>query len=120
MARVLLVEDDRSIRLLISRVLDKAGHHVVEAGDGQIALALLHVLPQIDIILSDIRMPFMDGLELLEIVKSEYPKLPVLMLTAYLDNAIDALEQGAVQYIQKPFNPHMLVQLVHDTLGLQN
>ena len=120
MAHILLVEDNRNIRLLISSALGYAGHHVIEARDGQSALALLQFMPHIDIVLSDIHMPFMNGIELLETIRSQYPRVPVMILTAYYEHRQEALQKGAVEYVQKPFHTPTLVRLVQDTLALQN
>lgn len=105
MASVLIVDDERSMRDFLKILLEKAGHKVSIAESGQKALALLDNQP-VEVIVSDIRMPGMTGIELLETVKENFPDLPVIMITAFAspDDAVLAMKNGAFDYITKPFN----------------
>ncbi len=105
MASVLIVDDERSMRDFLKIFLEKAGHRVAIAENGQKALAILDS-QQVDVIVSDIRMPGMTGIELLETVKRDFPDLPVIMITAFAspDDAVLAMKNGAFDYITKPFN----------------
>lgn len=100
-----VIDDDRSIRWVLERALRKADMHVTcfANGDG-ILESLQHEQP--DVILTDIRMPGIDGLELLRQVTSRYPGLPVIIMTAHsdLDSAVAAFQDGAFEYLPKPFD----------------
>lgn len=103
-ARVLVVDDDAKMRRLLTRVLEREGYKPFERGDGQAALETLAEEP-VDLILSDIRMPGMDGMELLDAVNESYPEVTVVMMTAFgtVDSAVEAMKRGAYDYISKPF-----------------
>lgn len=105
MASVLIVDDERSMRDFLKILLEKEGHKVAVAESGKRALDILDN-QQVDVIVSDIRMPGMTGIELLEAVKGESPDLPVIMITAFAspDDAVLAMKNGAFDYITKPFN----------------
>ena len=105
MALVLIVDDERSMRDFLKILLEKEGHEVTTADSASNALKFLDKQP-FDVIVSDIRMPGMTGIELLEIVKENSPELPVIMITAFAspDDAVLAMKNGAFDYISKPFN----------------
>ena len=102
--RLLVVEDDPRLREAIVDTLMLKGYEVFEAPNGIEAMAILrsHTL---DLVLSDINMPGMDGLELLDQIKAQHPWLPVLLMTAYGDvgQAVKAMQRGANDYLMKPF-----------------
>ncbi len=105
MASVLVVDDERSMRDFLKILLEKEGHEVTTAKDGKDALALPDI-HSFDVVISDIRMPGMTGIELLETLKEKAPELPVIMITAFAspDDAVLAMKNGAFDYISKPFN----------------
>ncbi len=105
MALVLIVDDERSMRDFLKILLEKEGHEVTTADSGSNALKFLDK-QSVDVIVSDIRMPGMTGIELLESVKESSPELPVIMITAFAspDDAVLAMKNGAFDYISKPFN----------------
>ena len=112
--RVLIVDDSSTIRRIVSRCLDRAEvgvTDVLEAGDGCEALALL-ANQAVDIVLTDINMPNMDGLQLLGELKrsSEWAAIPVLVITSESssDAVGEAVSHGAAGYIKKPFTPLQL------------
>ncbi len=102
---ILVVDDERSMRDFLKILLQKEGHTVVTAHNGESALDCLKN-QEFDLIISDIRMPGMGGLELLGAVKELHPDLPVIMITAFAspDDAVQAMKSGAFDYISKPFN----------------
>ncbi|MAK90359.1 MAG: sigma-54-dependent Fis family transcriptional regulator [Oleibacter sp.] len=102
--RLLVVEDDPRLREAIVDTLMIKGHEVCEAGNGNDAMAIVAAQP-LDLVLSDINMPGMDGLGLLEAIKSAHPWLPVVLMTAYGDvgQAVKAMQRGANDYLMKPF-----------------
>ncbi|MCK4888842.1 MAG: sigma-54-dependent Fis family transcriptional regulator, partial [Candidatus Aminicenantes bacterium] len=102
---VLIVDDDESIRDMLSIVLKDENYNVLTAEDGK--KALIHLKKnKINLVISDIKMPDMDGIELLNIIKKKDEKIPVIMITGHAstNDAIEAMKIGAEQYITKPFN----------------
>lgn len=122
MATVLVVDDSCSVRQHVSMTLIKAGFKMVQAADGQEGLAMVDSNRNIDIVICDINMPNMNGLEMVEKVKGkpENKSLPVLMLTTEGEVSLvkRAKAAGAVGWIVKPFNPIQLVQTVNHLLGV--
>ena len=112
-ASIMVVEDDGELREALSETLTLAGYKVATAGDGQEALAQLDE-QSFDLIVSDIQMPRMDGHHLLKKIKSQQPVLPVMLMTAYgsIQQAVDAMRDGAVDYMVKPFEAEVLVNMV--------
>jgi len=110
MPRILLAEDDEIMRISVSDSLKKQGWQVEEAEDGLQALALFE-RRQYNLIISDIRMPGMDGLTLLKKVRQQSPETAIVIMTAYgsVDAAIDCLRQGATDYVLKPFDMDDLI-----------
>jgi DNA-binding NtrC family response regulator len=101
-ARILVVDDEPGIRVMLSAALKREGHEVLLATDGQSALATLETGP-VDLVVTDIRMPGMSGIELLDAAKRIDPALSVIMMTAYgsKDTVLDALRLGATDYVEK-------------------
>lgn len=105
MAKILIVDDEESVRRIISIQLRRLGHETLEAPDGPEALELIES-SEISIVITDLKMPKMDGLELLQKLRRHYPQIPVIMITAHgtIDTAVEAMKLGAFDYITKPFN----------------
>jgi len=101
---LLIVDDERSIRLSLRTVLANFGFDIVEAARGEEALALVRTA-QFDAVLLDINMPGMGGIEVCRIMRKSAPRLPILMLTVQgsEDRKVEALDAGADDYITKPF-----------------
>ena len=102
--KLLVVEDDPKLREALVDTLMLKGHEVCEAANGIDGIAIVRAQP-LDLVLSDINMPGMDGLELLQTIKAEHPWLPVVLMTAYGDvgQAVKAMQRGANDYMMKPF-----------------
>jgi cyclic di-GMP phosphodiesterase len=107
--KILIVDDEESIREVLTSLLEACGYQCATAADGAEALKALETA-QFDLVLSDILMPVMDGLALVEAVQAKQPDLPVVMVTAMHDisAAIGALRTGAYDYILKPFEKDQL------------
>jgi len=101
---VLVVDDERPIRDGCSRVLTAQGFQVLTAENGQIALDVLSREP-VDLLLLDLKMPVMSGEEVLEAVRTQYPDIPVIIITGHgtVDTAVDCMKKGAYDFITKPF-----------------
>jgi len=103
-SRILVVDDEESMREFLRILLEKEGHQVTTAGDGAAALALA-TKQDMDLIISDIKMPRLDGVGLLAGLRQHGLEVPMIMVTAYAssDSAIQAMKHGAFDYITKPF-----------------
>jgi two-component system response regulator FlrC len=112
-AKILLVEDDRALREALGDTLALGGHDYRAVECAEDALAALAAEP-FGMVVSDVNMPGMDGHQLLGLVRSRHPQLPVLLMTAYgaVDRAVEAMRQGAADYLVKPFEPRALLDLV--------
>lgn len=115
---VLIVDDDTSILEVLDARLSAAGFIPQKASSGPAALEILNN-ERVDVIVSDIKMPEMSGLQLLEKIRPNFPQLPVIFLTAYgtIPNAVDAIKAGAVDYLTKPFDGKKLVQKIEKILA---
>src|SRR5262249_2612822 len=102
--KVLIVDDESAIRLLVKTLLDKAGYETLEAADAA-ALRDLLAGSQADVILLDLKLPDADGLELLPQIKKTWPNSEVVILTGHatLDAAVSATKLGAYDFQKKPF-----------------
>src|SRR6187402_972875 len=117
MARILIVDDDPALLRLLSLRLRQEGHEPLEATSGEEALARLdHALPQL--LITDLRMAGMDGLQLFDAVHRRHPLLPVLILTAHgtIPDAVVALRRGVFGYLPKPFEARDLMAEVERAL----
>ncbi|ALD97074.1 MULTISPECIES: sigma-54-dependent transcriptional regulator [Pseudomonas] len=110
---VLLVEDDRSLREALGETLELAGYGYQAVGSAEEALVAAEARP-FSLVISDVNMPGMDGHQLLSLLRSRHPQLPVLLMTAHgaVERAVEAMRQGAADYLVKPFEPKALIALV--------
>ena len=120
MAQILLAEDDTSMREFLAKSLRRAGHSVVAVGDGLDALESIADSP-VDLLLADVVMPGLDGLELVEAIRDQYPSLPIILMTAHgsAEIAMQALRKGAASYVPKSELSTRLVDTAADILELQ-
>ena len=120
-ARLLVVDDEASIRDMLAFFFHKRGFEVLTASSFTEGIAAASRLTP-DIVLSDIKMPDGNGLDLLRKIKTDSPKVPVIMITAHTStqDAIEAMKAGAVDYIAKPFNMEELAMIVDRALGEKN
>jgi DNA-binding NtrC family response regulator len=117
MARILIVDDQEMMRDSLAATLAREGHEVVAANDGPIALTRL-ASSKFDLMISDLKMPKMTGIELLQEGKRLRPEMPVVLMTAFatVSTAVEAMKLGAYDYIQKPFDGEEIKLLVERTL----
>jgi len=112
-SRILLVEDDDALREALADTLMLGGYDYLEAASAEAALQLLQQ-DSVSMVVSDVNMPGMDGHALLRTLRSQYPQLPVLLMTAYgtVQQAVAAMRDGAADYLVKPFAPKALLELI--------
>jgi len=110
---ILVVEDDANLREAVCDTLELAGQAVVSAGGGEEALKLLDA-QAVALVVSDVRMMPMDGITLLKEIRSRFPHLPVVLMTAFaeVDRAVEAMRSGACDFLLKPFEPKALLEHV--------
>ncbi len=118
-ARILIVDDEKFVRDLLTNVLGRRGHEVIAVCDAQQALAALKESDLFDLMLTDVVMPGMDGFDLLRRVRGAHPHVKVIVLTGYArkQSISDFLLYGADEYLSKPFQIHELVAAVDRVIG---
>ena len=118
MAKLLVVDDDKNIRRMLATFLESRGHEVRAAADGTTALALLSEEPDVRLVLSDLRMAEMNGLDLLESVRRQHPDTLVVLMTAYatVESAVAAMKAGAYDYLTKPLSLDLVQRVVDRAL----
>ena len=116
-AKILVVDDEEIVLKSCRKILEGGGHEVFTALSGQEAFDLLKSEP-FDIVITDIKMPGVDGMEVLEKVKKEYPDILVIIITGYstVQSAVQAMKLGAFDYIPKPFTPDEVLVVVEKAL----
>lgn len=115
---IALVEDDDIVRQATAQWLQLAGFHVEAFSQGEAALAEIK-RRAFDGVVSDVRLPGMDGLSLMEVIQAEQVSCPVILITGHgdVDMAVKALQKGAYDFIEKPFNPERLSQTLHTAVS---
>ena len=113
MAHVLIVDDELNIRRVLAAMLKREGYEVTTAADGEQALAVLQKTP-VEVVVTDLVMPRLGGMELLQRVGVQYPDVPVILITAHgtVDSAVAALKAGAFDYVTKPFEQEELKKVI--------
>ena len=121
MFSILVVDDERGMRDFLKILLAKEGYQVTVCANGEEALKSLEKQP-FNLVISDIRMPGMSGLELLECIKEKNPDLPVVMITAFAspNDAVSAMKNGAFDYITKPFNLDEIKTVLKSAVSRKN
>ncbi len=110
---IMIVDDEEMMRNLLDKILSREGYNIIAANDGVHALEVLNE-NHVDLIISDMKMPRMNGFELLKHVKTDYPDIGIIIMTAYGDTYTvkDALLLGADEYITKPFKSYEISLVV--------
>src|SRR5271170_3109321 len=118
MARILVADDQEMMRDSLAATLARDGHEVIAAGDGPAAVGRLSAQGRFDLLITDLKMPKMTGIELLAEAKRLRPEMPVVLMTAFatVATAVEAMKLGAYDYIQKPFDGDEIKMLVDRTL----
>ena len=110
----MVVDDEIEMRIALETTLKREGHHITLAENGKQALEKLNE-DSFDLVLTDVKMPKMNGVELLKALKKKSPKTVAIMMTAYgdIDNAVETIKAGAFDYLLKPFSAEILVATVN-------
>lgn len=113
MATILVVDDEKNMRVVLAAMLKKEGYRILAASDGLEACEIVD-RDCVDVVVTDLKMPRLDGLGLLARIEKEYPSIPVIIITAHgtIANAVEAVKQGAFDYITKPFEQEELKHIV--------
>jgi len=115
--RILIVDDERNVRMMYRAALETEGFDVIEADSGTAAVEQF-AKSKFDVAVLDLRMPEMDGLELLEVMRDRNIKTPAVIITAYGDmpNAVKAMKLGAIDFLAKPVTPEQLRTLLNEVI----
>ena len=115
MKKILVVDDEESIRVILKKILEQGDYMVEVACNGEEAMETLKS-GHFDMLISDINMPVMDGVELLGKAKATSPKMPVIFITAYGKDKviIEAMKVGLIDYIEKPFKMDHVLKIVKE------
>src|SRR5262245_48952391 len=118
--RILVVEDDAIFLRPLQRTLEVAGYEVIPVSSGEEAIDLLKE-DDVDLVLTDKRLPGMDGVELVRRVKAEHPDLAMVVMTAHgtIESAVEAMRIGAADYLVKPFESAEVVMVVRHAIEFQ-
>ncbi len=115
-AKILVADDEQHLRRVLAALLRREGHDVVQAASG---LEAIDHLGQVDVVITDLRMPGADGMEVLRTASAKHPHVPVIMITAYgsVGQAVEAIKAGAFDYIEKPFEQEAIKIVVEKAVG---
>ena len=115
MKKILIIDDEAIIRMSCERSLQAEGFSTGVASGGREGLEMIEK-EKYDVVLLDLKMPDMDGMEVLSNIKSSWPDIHVIMISGYstVDTAVQALRCGAVNFIQKPFSPDTIISAIND------
>ena len=123
MKTILVVDDEPNMRRILSAVLEKEGFQVLTAGDGQEALRIFAVgrASSLVLVITDLKMPKMDGLQLLSEIHQRDSRVPVVLITAHgtIETAVEAMKRGAYEFITKPFDTEEIKMIVKKALAVQ-
>lgn len=116
--KILVIDDEDIVRTSCCRTLVPEGYDMKTAGNGFEGLKMLEE-EKFDLVLTDLKMPDMDGIEVLKKIKEEWPEIMVIIITGYqtVDTAVKSIKLGAFDYIEKPFTPDTLIAAVAKALG---
>src|SRR5688572_5655556 len=115
-AKILVADDEQNLRRVLTALLRREGHDVVQAASG---LEAIDRLSEVDVVITDLRMPGADGMEVLRTASKNHPHVPVIMITAYgsVGQAVEAIKAGAFDYIEKPFEQDSIRIIIEKAIG---
>src|ERR1051325_1747139 len=114
--KILVADDEQNLRRVLVAMLRRDGHDVVQAASG---VEAIEQLAEVDVVITDLRMPGADGMEVLRPASRAFPQVPVIMITAYgsVGQAVEAIKAGAFDYIEKPFEQDSIRTIVEKAIG---
>ncbi len=117
---ILVVEDEENIRTALVKILDKEGYNTLSASEGREALGIIRE-KDINLVLADLKMPIMDGLELLTVCKMIKPNVEFILITAHgtIEKAVAAIKDGAYDFIAKPFKRKVIIEVINRAIAMQ-
>lgn len=115
--RILVIDDEEIVRMSCKRALAPEGYDVDSAASGREGLEL-YQKASYDLVLVDLKMPGMDGIEVLLTIKKQHPEQNIMIMTGYdtVDHIVQAISSGAAHYLEKPFTPDTLIQRITEVL----
>jgi len=115
-AKILVADDEQNLRRVLTALLRREGHDVIQAASGTEAIERL---ADVDVVITDLRMPGADGMEVLRTASKNHPHVPVIMITAYgsVGQAVEAIKAGAFDYIEKPFEQDAIRIIIDKAIG---
>jgi len=118
-AHILIIDDEKNYLLVLQTLLEDEGYTVTALSDPETALAFLQE-SEVDVVVTDMKMPRITGLDVLERVKKQWPYIPVLIMTAFgsIESAVETMKYGAFDYITKPFSNDELLLSIHNAVEL--
>ena len=119
--KILVIDDEDIVRLSCSRTLVPEGYELKMAKNGEEGLRMIEE-DSFDLVLTDLKMPNMDGIEVLANIKKKWPAIDVVIVTGYqtVETAVRAIKLGAFDYIEKPFTPDALIAIVSNVFKARN
>jgi DNA-binding NtrC family response regulator len=119
--KILVIDDEDIVRISVSRALAPEGYEIKTVKDGSEGMKQLEQ-EEFDLVLTDLKMPNMDGIEVLSNIKNRWPKTDVVIVTGYqtVETAVKAIKLGAADYIEKPFTPDSLIAMVSGVFRTRN
>lgn len=114
MKRILVADDEANMCMILKIILEKDGYSVVTAGSGKDAIGILKSDIAIDLVISDLRMPELDGIAVLKFLKESKTNIPIILITAYgsIEIAVEAMKKGAADFITKPFDKNVIRHII--------
>jgi len=117
-----VIDDEPNVRTVLAMLLEDDGYEVMTAEDGQKGLSMIDSASDVDLVISDLKMPGADGMALLRSLKQQGRDIPLVMITAYgsIEKAVEAMKSGAADFITKPFNKDVIRHVVHKLLKAED
>ena len=117
MSKILILDDEKNIRITIRRCLETINADIDDAISGEEALSKLKT-NKYDLLLLDLKLPGIDGMEILRIARKQYPEMEIIIITAHgsVQNAVEAMKEGAFDFLEKPFTPSEIRQAVQKAI----
>jgi two-component system, chemotaxis family, chemotaxis protein CheY len=122
MAKILIIDDAKFMRMTLKNILEKANHQVIGEGENGIQAVELYRKLQPDLVIMDITMPEMSGIEAIKAIKNEFPQAKIIICSAIGQHkmVVEAIKAGAKDFIVKPFDENRLLEAVHRVLHVVN